>query len=141
MTVRQVAEYLQLNEKKIYALATKEKIPATKVTGKWMFPRELVDRWMLESAHGGVFTDRLVIAGSEDPLLYRTLLRLSNSMQSHALVSYTGTGTRLGFGLAFVELGWEALDFAVRRDVYFRNIFQAFMEYLRSPVILKKPDS
>ena len=33
MTVRQVAEYLQLNEKKIYALATEEKIPATKVTG------------------------------------------------------------------------------------------------------------
>ena len=99
MTVRQVAEYLQLNEKKIYALATKEKIPATKVTGKWMFPRELVDRWMLESAHGGVFTDRLVIAGSEDPLLYRTLLRLSNSMESHSLVSYTGTGTRLGLEL------------------------------------------
>jgi excisionase family DNA binding protein len=66
MTERQVAEYLQLNEKNIYALATKEKIPATKVTGKWMFPRELVDSWMLESAHGGVFTDRLVIAGSED---------------------------------------------------------------------------
>jgi len=84
------------------AFATKEKTPATKVTGKWMFPRELVDRWMLESAHGGVFTDRLVIAGSEDPLLYRTLLRLSNSMLSHALVSYTETGTKLGFGLAFV---------------------------------------
>ena len=67
-----------------------------------MFPRELVDRWMLESAHGGVFTDRMVIAGSEDPLLYRTLLRRSNSMQSHALVSYTETGTKLGFGLAFV---------------------------------------
>ena len=30
------------------------------------------------------------------------------------------------FGLAFVELGWEALDFAVLSDVYFRNIFQAF---------------
>ena len=42
MTVRQIAEYLQLNEK-IYALATEEKIPATKVTGKWMFPRELID--------------------------------------------------------------------------------------------------
>ena len=272
MTVRQVAEYLQLNEKKIYALATEEKIPATKVTGKWMFPRELIDRWMLESAHGGVFTDRLVIAGSEDPLLYRTLLRLSNNMKSHALVSYTGTGTRLGlellsaqkvnasclnwgeveespqrhpallqnykqhqqwvlvrafkrergfmihpdrkpadcssesllsselkwgirqdgsgtlhflnellaqhsmeindlsstvkvfsnretaalivsgqvdtatgtrsvateFGLAFVELGWEALDFAVRRDVYFRKIFQTFLEHLRSQVILKQ---
>ena len=30
------------------------------------------------------------------------------------------------FGLAFIELGWKGLDFAVLRDVYFCNIFQAF---------------
>ena len=51
------------------------------------------------------------------------------------------TGTRsvaTEFGLAFVELGWEALDFAVRRDVYFRKIFQTFLEHLRSQVILKQ---
>ena len=30
------------------------------------------------------------------------------------------------FGLAFIELGWKGLDFAVLRDVYFRNILQAF---------------
>ena len=40
--------------------------------------------------------------------------------------------------MAFVELGWEALDFAVRRDVYFRKIFQIFLEHLRSQVILKQ---
>ena len=121
MTVRQVAEYLQLNEKKKYTLATEEKIPATKVTGKWMFPRELIDRWMLESAHGGVFTDRLVIAGSEDPLLYRTLLRLSNNMKSHALVSYTGTGTRLGLELLSAQkvnascLNWGEVEESPQR--------------------------
>jgi len=43
MTVWQIAKYLQLKEK-IYALATEERIPAAKVTGKWMFPRELIDR-------------------------------------------------------------------------------------------------
>ena len=42
------------------------------------------------------------------------------------------------FGLAFIELSLEVLDFAVRRDVYFRNIFDVFMEYLRSPIILKQ---
>jgi excisionase family DNA binding protein len=73
MSVRQVAEYLHLNEKKIYALVNEGTIPATKVTGKWMFPRELIDRWMLDSAHGGLLTDRLVIAGSDDPLLYRII--------------------------------------------------------------------
>ena len=44
MTVRQIAKYLQLKEKNICAVGTEEKIPATKVTGKWMFPRELIDR-------------------------------------------------------------------------------------------------
>jgi len=99
MSVKQVAEYLQLNEKKIYALVHEGAIPATKVTGKWMFPRELVDRWMLASAHGGLLSDRLVIAGSDDPLLYRLVLRFAQEAGSHALVSYTPTGTRLGLDL------------------------------------------
>ena len=52
----------------------------------------------------------------------------------------TTTGTRgvaTEFGLVFIELGWEALDFAVRRDVYLHKIFQVFMEHLRSPVIFE----
>ncbi len=61
MSVKQVASYLQLNEKKVYALVGDGKIPATRVTGKWMFPRELVDRWMLNSAHGGLMSDRLIV--------------------------------------------------------------------------------
>ncbi len=99
MSVKQVAEYLHLNEKKIYALVNGGKIPATKVTGKWMFPRELVDRWMLDSAHGGLMTDRLIIAGSDDPLLYRIVLQFAQETGAHALISYTPTGTRLGLDL------------------------------------------
>jgi excisionase family DNA binding protein len=99
MSVRQVAEYLQLNEKKIYALVHDGAIPATKVTGKWMFPRELVDRWMLNSAHGGLLSDRLLIAGSDDPLLYRLVLAFAQESGARALISYTPTGTRLGLEL------------------------------------------
>ena len=96
MSVKQVAEYLNLNEKKIYALVNEGQIPGTKVTGKWMFPRELVDRWMLESSHGGVMTDRLVIMGGDDPLLYRVILRYAQEIKAHALISYTASETRLG---------------------------------------------
>ena len=70
---------------------------------------------MLESAHGGVFTDRLAVAGSEDQLLYGALVLLSNTIQSQALVSYTGTGNRLGLDLASAQqldacfLHWEPL--------------------------------
>lgn len=99
LSVKQVADYLHLNEKKIYALVNEGKIPATKVTGKWMFPRELIDRWMMDSAHGGVLTDRLVIAGSDDPLLYRVLTAFALDINALAQVSYTPTGTRLGLDL------------------------------------------
>ena len=47
MNVRQVARYLQLNEKKVYALVNEGRIPATRLTGKWLFPRDLVDQWLL----------------------------------------------------------------------------------------------
>lgn len=99
MNVKQVAAYLQVNEKKIYALVAEGKIPASKLTGKWLFPRDLVDQWVLESSHGGLLTDRIVIAGSDDPLLFRALTRVANSLQSQALISYTTTGSQLGLAL------------------------------------------
>ena len=99
LSVKQVAAYLQLNEKKVYALVGEGRIPATKVTGKWMFPRELIDRWMMDSAHGGLLADRLVIAGSDDPLLYRLVGAFARDMHSLAQISYTPTGTRLGLDL------------------------------------------
>lgn len=99
MNVKQVAAYLQLNEKKIYALVNEGQIPATKVTGKWLFPRHLVDQWMLESSHGGVLTDRIVLVGSDDPLIHRAIMQLASQIQTHALISYTCTGTQLGLSL------------------------------------------
>ena len=99
LDVRQVAQYLNLNEKKVYALVSEGRIPGTKVTGKWMFPRDLIDRWMLESSHGGLLADRLVMAGSDDPLLHRVVAHLARDSGARALVSYTPTGTRLGLEL------------------------------------------
>jgi molybdate-binding protein len=53
----------------------------------------------LESSHGGILTDRLVIAGSEDPLLNRLVTSLIHEFSAEALVSYTPTGTALGLSL------------------------------------------
>lgn len=99
MSVRQVARYLNLNEKKIYALVREDRIPATKITGKWIFPKELIDRWLLETSHGGLMTDRLVIVGSDDPLLSHVVFELAHNTGARALVSYSATGTRLGLSL------------------------------------------
>jgi putative molybdopterin biosynthesis protein len=99
LSVKQVAEYLDVHEKKIYALAADGVIPATKITGKWLFPRDLIDQWLMESSHGGVLADRLLIAGSDDPLLYRAIMQLVNEVQGRALIGYTTTGTQLGLSL------------------------------------------
>lgn len=99
MSVKEVAEYLHLNTKKVYTLVSEGQIPATKVTGKWLFPRKLVDQWLMESSHGGLLTDRLVITGSGDPLVQRAVTSLVKELEGHAVIGYTVAGTQLGLSL------------------------------------------
>lgn len=96
LTVPQLAELLHVNEKKIYQLAGCGEIPGTKVTGKWIFPRRLIEDWLLENSHGGVMHDRLLIAGSDDRLIHHVSSRAAIDWQQHALVSYSPSGTRHG---------------------------------------------
>jgi putative molybdopterin biosynthesis protein len=75
LNVREVARYLGVNEKKVYFLAKTGKIPCTRVTGKWTFPKHLVAQWVEHSAVGMVggarSSDRpyILAAGSDDPSL------------------------------------------------------------------------
>lgn len=46
LTVKEVAEYLQLSPDQIYRLAQQGKIPASKVGARWRFKRERIDEWM-----------------------------------------------------------------------------------------------
>ncbi|MDX1711685.1 MAG: helix-turn-helix domain-containing protein, partial [Rhodovibrionaceae bacterium] len=72
MTTREVAEYLRLKERRIYELVRQRAIPCTRVTGKWLFPRALIDLWLAENAEGAAAPRQprpAVIAGSHDPLL------------------------------------------------------------------------
>tara|TARA_B110000114_G_scaffold181308_1_gene218540 strand:- start:7241 stop:8155 length:915 start_codon:yes stop_codon:yes gene_type:complete len=99
MSVKQVSNYLHLNEKKIYALIGEGHIPATKITGKWMFPKELIDKWMLDSTHNGLLHDRLIIAGGDDPLIYRVVLAMMEALGNKALITYSPSSTRQGLDL------------------------------------------
>jgi excisionase family DNA binding protein len=74
MNTHEVAEYLRLKERKIYDLVAARAIPCTRVTGKWLFSKALIDRWILQNTEcrpplGSVATTPKVIAGSHDPLL------------------------------------------------------------------------
>lgn len=46
MTIKEVAEYLKLNEKTTYRLTSEGKIPAFKVGGSWRFRREEINSWI-----------------------------------------------------------------------------------------------
>jgi excisionase family DNA binding protein len=46
MTVKDVAEYLQLSTDQIYRLAQQGKIPASKVGARWRFKRGKIDEWV-----------------------------------------------------------------------------------------------
>lgn len=48
LTVKEVAQYLQLSTDQIYRLAQQGKIPASKVGARWRFKKENIDQWMRE---------------------------------------------------------------------------------------------
>jgi excisionase family DNA binding protein len=80
LTVAEAARFLRLNPRSVYLLAQRGAIPATRVTGKWLFPEHLLEEWLDSSARGGGKArpgampagrpaDRLFLAGSDDPAL------------------------------------------------------------------------
>ncbi len=50
MTVKQVAEYLQMDEHTIYKLARSCQIPSVKIAGQWRFKKEVIDKWISEQS-------------------------------------------------------------------------------------------
>jgi excisionase family DNA binding protein len=107
MNAKQVSEYLHVNEKKVYSLVAKDGLPATKVTGKWLFPKDLVDQWLkgsMSMPRGSPAAEHgiLMVAGSDDPLLAEVLGRLNQSFGD--TVSYFGSTGSTG-GLLAVARG------------------------------------
>ena len=46
LTVKELSEYLKLNEKTAYRLAAKGDIPGFKVGGSWRFRKSEIDKWI-----------------------------------------------------------------------------------------------
>lgn len=103
LSVRQLAALLHINEKKVYQLAAEGDIPCTKVTGKWIFPTRLIEDWINENSHGGVMTDRMVIAGADDPQMDQVCRQLALDYRDSAMLSYSPYGVL--HGLKMLESG------------------------------------
>ncbi|MDQ8731451.1 helix-turn-helix transcriptional regulator [Bradyrhizobium sp. LHD-71] len=73
LSTSEAARYIRLGERKLYELVAAGAIPCTKVTGKWLFPREELDRWLrsgLTRPAGMTEADPPpIIGGSQDSLL------------------------------------------------------------------------
>jgi len=103
LTAQEIAGYLKINEKKVYALIAEKGLPATKVTGKWLFSRQLVDQWLLahtrnvpsEGEQNKDYNKLLIITGSNDILLDR-LLFYFNQKQFDEIVVFGNTGSMNG---------------------------------------------
>lgn len=48
LTIQEIAEYLKLNEKTAYRLASEGKLPGFKVGGSWRFKRVDLEKWIEE---------------------------------------------------------------------------------------------
>ena len=94
LNTKEAAQFLNINEKMIYTLISEKGLPATKVTGKWLFPKQLIEQWLenqtinypktplpLPPYHG-----LLIICGSNDLFLDRTISLFNNLYPEHLAV-------------------------------------------------------
>lgn len=103
LTTDEAAIYLRLKERKLYELVGQGAVPCTKVSGKWLFPRSGLDRWLEAGlAHPAGLEAAApppIVGGSQDSLLE---LAIRES----------------GCGLALLAEGSQAgLDRLVRNEV------------------------
>jgi putative molybdopterin biosynthesis protein len=74
LTTKELAELLRIKERKVYELVSDNVIPVSRVTGKLLFPRDIIEAWLNRHTEFGAGEAALtvhepVIAGSHDPLL------------------------------------------------------------------------
>ncbi len=106
LTTKQVAKFLSVNEKMVYSLISEKGLPASKVTGKWLFPIDLVRQWVEtgtenypEMAKLPPYHGLVLIAGSNDLLLDKIISTFNLKHEDHMAM----------FGLAGSMGGLKAL--------------------------------
>lgn len=99
LSTKEVAQFLDVNEKMVYSLVSDKGLPATKITGKWLFPRRLVEQWLEnhivnypKSAYIPSSKGMLIIVGSHDVLMERSI-SLFNQMYPDNLAVFGNVGS------------------------------------------------
>ncbi len=82
LTTAEAATYLRLKERKLYEMVSENAIPCTKITGRWLFPKDELDRWLTDSVarpNGMAPAEPMPIVGGSQDLLLEWSLRESGS--------------------------------------------------------------
>lgn len=103
LSTKEVAQFLDVNEKMVYTLVAEKGLPATKITGKWLFPRHLVELWIETNtinypetpSHLPAYEGLLIITGSNDLLLERAI-SLFNTLYSDHIAVFGNLGSMGG---------------------------------------------
>ena len=100
LSTKEVAQYLGVNEKMVYTLISDKNLPATKATGKWLFPAHLVEQWVEARTMNfpeqvptcSTMEHTLIIAGSNDMLLdYAMTLYMEENEDCYAAFCNLGS--------------------------------------------------
>ena len=94
LSTKEVAKFLNVNEKMVYTLVAEKGLPANKITGKWSFPKHLVEQWIETNTinypklqqPAAVHQNLLIITGSNDPLLDRVVTLFNKTYPQFAAV-------------------------------------------------------
>ncbi len=143
LSTKEVAQYLGVNEKMVYTLISEKGLPATKVTGKWIFPQYLVEQWVeahtqnlpAPVAGEAIAEGLLVLAGSNDPLLEQAI-SLHNGSTSNGLTVFGNLGSMGGIRALKQRLCQIATSHLMQGDGEDYNFEFASRELLPAPVVV-----
>ena len=143
LSTKEVAEFLNVNEKMVYTLVSEKGLPATKITGKWLFPRHLVEQWVetntINYPDNGYrlppYDGLLIITGSNDPLLDRAI-SVFNSHQSGQLAVFGNLGSMGGLRALRQNLCHMASSHLLQDDESEYNFDYAFKELDEMPAVV-----
>lgn len=103
LSTREVARRLGVNEKMIYSMITEKGLPASKVSGKWLFPLRLVEQWVLSktvnlpagsrAAPGAAARDDVLVAAGSNDILLDRILALFMAENPDLLAAFANLGS------------------------------------------------
>lgn len=123
LSTKEVATFLNVNEKMVYTLVAEKGLPATKITGKWVFPKHLVEQWIEantinypQATHlNPNYENLLIVTGSNDMLLNETI-SLFNKLYPDYMAVFGNLGSMGGLKMLRQKLCHIAASHLMQED-------------------------